>query len=54
MLAMFTAEAAMQVALQLEQMGRTRDLVDAPAHTKELENEISRMLSMLTAEMAKL
>ena len=54
MLAMFTAEAAMHVALQLEQMGRAGDLVAAPAQTVELEREMSRMLNTLTAEMAEL
>jgi HPt (histidine-containing phosphotransfer) domain-containing protein len=54
MLAMFTAEAAMQVASQLEQTGRAGDLACAPAQTIELENEVFRMLTTLTAEMARL
>ena len=54
MLSMFTAEAAVHVALQLEQMGSAGDLVSAPAQTEELENEMSRMLTTLTAEMAEL
>ena len=54
MLAMFTAEAAVNVALRLEQMGGAGDLACASAQMLELEKEMSRMQLTLTAEMAKM
>ena len=54
LLSTFTAEAAMNVALRLEQMGGAGDLACASAPMLELENEMSRMQLTLTAEMAKM
>ncbi len=54
MLCMFGAEAAMQVAQLLEQMGTDGDLTAARAQTEMLDSEISRFLRIVSIKMAKL
>lgn len=54
MLSMFGAEAAMQVAQQLERMGTEGDLTTALDQTRQLDSEITRFLKIVSSEMAKL
>src|SRR5690348_5049576 len=54
MLAMFGAEAAIDVARQLEQMGTDGDLTEAPAQTEKLGTEINRFLKSATNKLARL
>jgi HPt (histidine-containing phosphotransfer) domain-containing protein len=54
MLCMFGAEAAMQVAQRLEQMGSDGDLTEAPAQAKMLDSEIIRFLKTASTRIAKL
>lgn len=54
MLAMFGAEAAMQVAQRLEGMGRNGDLTGAQAQTEMLDGEVTRFLKNVTTRLARL
>ncbi len=54
MLAMFGAEAAMQVAQRLEGMARNGDLTGAEVQTEMLDGEVIRFLKTATNRLARL
>jgi HPt (histidine-containing phosphotransfer) domain-containing protein len=54
MLSTFGADAAIEIALQLERAGSQGDLAMASAQICELDNEISRFLETVTAELGTL
>ena len=54
LIASFGASAATQIALRLEEMGRSGQLTDAEVVLREFEHELERLDSTLTTELAKL
>jgi two-component system, sensor histidine kinase and response regulator len=50
----FDASAASNIAQRLEQMGLVNDLREAESAARMLEDEIARLLSTLTVELAKM
>jgi HPt (histidine-containing phosphotransfer) domain-containing protein len=54
LLCTFGADAALQFARRLEQLGRTGDLTEAPSLIPLLDGEINRFMKYVSTKIAKL